>query len=238
MAESLEGEKTKVEGEKVTPKEALKPTQPKEKSTVSIAETPEFRTALDIALGKGLESTNRQLSLAQTEVREAKTERDDFKSQVLSKDNEIEDVRADIKIVEERLKDISSDDPNKFDLVQRERELKQEDRRLKAERLVLDTDKQAQAETVKLAGDTLREVNIWNIASEFKDSDPARLKDLCNTLEVQSEEQIRKVAETIWAKKETETQLPFQVATSGGGDNIGSLSPQERVKEADKRLRV
>ena len=61
----LEGAEVKVEG-------AEKPTELETKPTVE--QTEESRTAFDKALGKGLESVNRQLSLQQAETKAAKAE--------------------------------------------------------------------------------------------------------------------------------------------------------------------
>jgi len=69
---TVEGTDQKAKVEETTQVEEKNPTESEEKSTVPITETPEFRTALDKALGKGLESTNRQLSAAQAEANQAK----------------------------------------------------------------------------------------------------------------------------------------------------------------------
>lgn len=165
-------------------------------------------------------------------------ERDTLKAQLLSKGNEIEDIQADRETLQQQIKDLSSDDPAKFDLVTRERELKGTERKLKAERLALDTDRLALEEEYKPDRETRFEITVWNIASEFTDGDPAMLKDLCGILEVKSDEQIRKAAETIWSRKEPgdETLNPYSGVTSGGGDNLGSLSPKDRLREVQRRL--
>jgi len=69
----LEGAEVKVEG-------AEKPTELKAEPTVDITKTEGFRTELDKALGKGLESVNRQLSLQQAETKAAKAEAEMLKT--------------------------------------------------------------------------------------------------------------------------------------------------------------
>lgn len=78
--DDLEGTEPLAEGTKPTPSEAEAATQKEDKSTVSITGTPEFRAALDKALGKGLESTNRQLSLQKAEAAKAKAEAEAHKA--------------------------------------------------------------------------------------------------------------------------------------------------------------
>jgi len=89
---TLEGEEPTVEGAEPTLEEGGKPTLPEEKPTVGVTETEEFRKALDKALGKGLESTNRQLSLSKAEANTAKAE--------------VEAHKADMQAIEAELRDL------------------------------------------------------------------------------------------------------------------------------------
>ena len=86
---TVEGEETKVE-EVV---QEVKPTEPKVEPTVPITETKEFRHELDKALGKGLESTNKQLSMQQAEAKAAKAEVAEHKASVEAVELELQDLR-------------------------------------------------------------------------------------------------------------------------------------------------
>lgn len=183
-------------------------------------------------------------------VTEAERQRDDFKAQVLAKSNEIEDVQAELKAVEQRIKDLSSDDPKKFDLLEQERLLREERRKLKAEKQTLEAEKQTHSERIKVANETMREIHIWNISAEYDNADPVKLKALCDSFEANSEEQIRNAADALWTKKTTnakslqseatETPKPYSGQSSGGsGGRVPTLqelkaSPPEETEKKVK----
>lgn len=139
----LEGGTPAVEGVEPTQLEGTEPTTPKVEPTVSITETPEFRRELDRALGKGLASTQSQLSLAQAEARKAQAEVEMHKSQIAARDAQLQGLKRE---VEEAL----VDDPEKrqayisriagLEREQKiaEREAKAEERYLAAEKLAIE----------------------------------------------------------------------------------------------------
>ncbi len=97
---NLQGVTPPVEGVAPTSKEkGVEPTTPKVEPTISITETDEFRHALDKALGKGLASTQSQLSLSQSEARQ-------FKAQLEARDAKIEAMQKEVD-------EVLVDDPEK-----------------------------------------------------------------------------------------------------------------------------
>ncbi len=70
----LEEKTSATEGEESTQTEETKTTESEEKSTVSVVDTPEFKTALDKAVGKGVSSIQSLLSISKAETETAKNE--------------------------------------------------------------------------------------------------------------------------------------------------------------------
>lgn len=170
-------------------------------------------------------------------------ERDDLKTQIQSKESELTDVASERDDIRKQLEELSGDDPQKFNLVAKDKELREQARKLKTERDALDSDKQAHQERIKLAEDTLREVTIWDITSKYEGGDPVRLKGLCDIMEASSEEQIQKVAETLWSKKTPDTPptppvKPYSGMTSGGtGFTYDQKNPEKTLQEGFKQLK-
>lgn len=160
-----------------------------------------------------------------------------LKKQVETKDAEMADNASEIEALQEKFDNLASDDPDRFNVAKELREARAERKQLKDDRRVLDTEKETHGETVKLAQDTLREVAIWDLSAGYENGDPVRLKDLCDVFEAKSEEQIRKVADTLWAKKATlpsqpPTLHPFTSETVGGGESLEGLSSKELLRRA------
>lgn len=161
------------------------------------------------------------------------SERDTLKGQIETKDSELTDIAEERKGLKEQIDDLTSDDPEKFNLVKKERDLRERESTLKAEKRTLEADKLTQQATVKQASDTLREVAIWEIAAEFEGGDPVKLKELCDKFEVSSKEKIQAAAEAMWPKKPAPVTPPITSdsgLTSGGGTNIDSLNPEEKIR--------
>jgi len=172
-------------------------------------------------------------------------ERDGFKSQVEANTSDLEDNKAEVERLQTRVDDLASDDPDRFNAIKELKAAREERKQLQAEKRSLDADKQTHAERIKKADEVERDVAILGIAEEYEGVDAAKLTALCTTLNLKSEEQIRQAADTIWARKgtmpespATPSMKPYSGVTSGGSDNLGGMSPAERVKEADRRLRA
>jgi len=173
-------------------------------------------------------------------AKEIEGERNSLKVQMLSKDNELEDTKADLKNVQKQIDELTSGDPAKFDLVTKERELKAQERQLKAEKLQIEQER----ESLIPALETKREIEIWDVASAFEDGDPVRLKALADTFEAKSKEKYQVIAESLgWKLKDgkppadPEPMKPYPGHTEGGAHLLGDLPPKERLVEAERRLR-
>uniref|UniRef100_A0A6H1ZJL8 Scaffolding protein n=1 Tax=viral metagenome TaxID=1070528 RepID=A0A6H1ZJL8_9ZZZZ len=225
---------TTQEPEDVTPKEtepSPKPVEPAPK------ETPKTHTQ---------EEVDRLVQLTKMESgRERKAievERDSLKKQLQAKETEITDIADEREKLQTQIDELSSDDPKKFDLVKKDRDLRERERQLKNERLALDEDKQKNAEKVSKAEKFEMEVLILEIVEDYENGDLDKLKSLCEILEAKSEEQIRRVAETLWTKKAAEPSKPatppvkpYSGVTDGGVEDSSNLSPREKI---DKGIEI
>ena len=162
-------------------------------------------------------------------------ERDGLKTQLASVQSDIKDNDAEVEKLQSKLDSMASDDPGKFDLAKELKVAREERRQLRTDRATLETEKQSHAESVKLATDTLREIAIWDIAAEFDGGDPEKLKELCDVFESSSEEQVRKVAETLWVKKgavpANSGKPPLKLDSGGSG---GAITDQKIMEDYGK----
>ncbi len=168
-------------------------------------------------------------------------ERDTFKSDLTAKTSELDDVQGEREKLEARIEELSSKDPELNNLEKRDKELRGRERLLKDGIRDLDTNKRNNAARVKKAEDFERETSLQVIVEEYVDSDLTKLKDLCEILEATSEEQIRKVAETLWLKKPSaaptaDPSKPYTGVTHGGGIDFKTLSPAEKTKVSLEKL--
>ena len=174
-------------------------------------------------------------------------ERDTFKNQLETNTAELEGNKAEMEgnkaemeKLQVKLDALAEDDPAKFDIVKELKVAREERRQLQAEKRTLETEKKTHGERIKKAEDFEREVLIHEIVEDYKDADASRLMGICTLLNTKSEEQIRKVADTLWAKgtiePETPSLVPYSGKNEGGRKILGDLPPRERLKEADKIL--
>lgn len=239
--ETVTEAKAGAEVEAVEQKSSTVETKAPEKEKVSSEEEPKYtQKQLD-------ELVHVAKSEAGRERKAIEIERDQFKSKVEKLETQITDIQTERDKLQSDIEELSADDPKKFDIIKRDKELREIQRNLQTKADEISEKEKASEEKVKLANDTLLEISIWEIAAEYKTGDPVKLKDLCSTFGATSEEQIRKVADTMWEKEaappqtEQEKQEALKLVsgkTKGGSDNLGGLSPKDRVKEADKRLRA
>ena len=217
-----EGEPSPGEGEP-SPKEALK--------TLTLDEAERLAQLARMDAGRAQKA--------------AEVERDSIKAQLESKETELEEVVAEREKLKTEVDDLASGDPARFNIVKKDRDLIERERKLKTGIQSLETDKQANAEEVKWAKDTRREVTIWETATKYEGGDPVKLKDLCETFGANTTDQITKVAETLWPKKtsepkepETPPLKPFSGRTSGGGGfTPDKKTPDETLKEGFKQAK-
>ena len=151
---------------------------------------------------------------------------------------ELTENAAQIATLTAKIDDLASNDPARFNVIKELKAAMDERKQLKVE-------KQIHSETVQLAQDTMAEIHVWEVAAEYDGGDPVKLKDLCTTLKATSDEQVRKVADTLWAKSAVGTSQkvqplpmkPYSGKTDGGSDRLGDLPPMERMKRVAEKLR-
>jgi len=170
-------------------------------------------------------------------------ERDTYKSQVENNTSDLEENKAEIVTLQSRIDDLASGDPDRFNAVKEMRALKDRGRQLQVRERELQDKERTHGERIKKAEGLEREVLILEIAEGYEGASAEKLTALCSTFNATSDEQIRKVADTLWGKKttvipETPPVTPFSGKTQGGSDNLANLPPAERVKEVDRRLRL
>lgn len=161
------------------------------------------------------------------------TERDDLKVQVQTKDTELANITEAKKKLEEQIDDLSSDDPDKVNFVKKLKDLTVQEQSLTARLRKLDTDEQAYGERIKKAESLETEVLILEIVEDYESADAEKLSAICSTLNATSEEQIRKVAETLWTKKPEPTTPPIATltgTTEGGRPDYSGLSATKKIE--------
>jgi len=240
VEERTKGTKEEVEGQaQVAP--SAEPRTPEDASKVSPKEEKPIYTQKQAdALLKAQEHALR--SDIGRDLKTLTTERDNFKSEKGKLESALADIQTERDKIQTDLEEATSDDPKKFDLVTRDKQLRDTQRQLKTDADALKADQEANAEKVKLATDTLFEISVWEIAAEYQSGDPVKLKDLCTTFTATSEEQIRKVADTIWQKVNAksapagEKAVPLKLVdgeTTGGG---GETDEERSRKRYSKRF--
>jgi len=158
------------------------------------------------------------------------TERDSLKSQLRTKENELSNIGEEREELQKQIDDLSSKDPEVFNLMKKDKELRDKERKLKTDAQTLDVEKQTYSERFKKAETFERDVRIQEIADGYEGGDFSKLKDLCDSIEVKTDEQIMKVAETLWDKKVVEPPVkPYSGMTSGGTIDLSALSPDEKI---------
>jgi len=238
--EKLEGKEPQVEGAEPTPEqEGAEPTKPEGDTTVGKTYTEaEFRKELDKALGKGLESTNRQLSLRKKETDAAKAELEEYKATTTA---QLDDLRADledrIREHEEALKAVDDETIrksytdrvalNKKERGTARREKDAEAKLLKAEKLVFE------AGLEKLADSKVKELK--ELGYDTKDLVKA-LEDCKNEYEIENTAlryQLTRTPKKVEPQKEEEETPKFDSGRSGSGSSEISAEWAEKASMED-----
>ena len=214
--------KTPEPASKVSPKEEKEKVE--EKPTVTQSQLQEFIHTATSEAGR--------LKI------DADTERDTAKSEVTRLTSELEGTTEDIKNLEAKLDDMASEDPKKFDVVKELKEARELKGKLKTATDDLASEVKVHEGTVKSANDTMLEIAIWEVATEYKGGDPVRLKALCVTLGVTDEAKLREVAGNLWEKaegkapaKEAEGEVvPKEKLNLDPGDTHGGGEETEEQK--------
>src|SRR3990167_10491014 len=149
-------------------------------------------------------------------------DRDTYKSQAEKQQSDLADNAKDIEALQTKLDDMSSDDPQKFDVAKELKAAREERKQLKADRVALEDEKR----TLEPYKQEKRTRDIFDIAQEYEVDNYDKLYDLCDVTGANSEEQIRKIADTLWLKRGAEEEAtkekkpkapkPFSGKSDGG----------------------
>ncbi len=173
--------------------------------------------------------------------KEAEGERDGFKTKAEKAEALVEDIKTERDQLQTDIEGLTNDDPKKFDLVKRDKELREQQRTLKTATDDLATEVKTHAGIVTTAKETMLEIAIREVATEFKGCDPVKLKNLCATLGVTDEAKLREVAGNLWEKAEAKAPVkkaegegePKQKLNldSGKTSGAGEETEQARLKK-------
>jgi len=165
------------------------------------------------------------------EVEAIARERDSFKSASEANTAKLTETQDQIKNLEERLDDLTQDDPDKSKLLKELRKLEQNEKTLKEREASLKESETTHAERLTKAERIERETNCAEIAGAYEGGDAARLKRAAEKLNLTTKGQIDDLAATFWTKKEAkkeetaegETIQPDSGATNGGAGDAEFL---------------
>jgi hypothetical protein len=139
----------------------------------------------------------------------------------------------------------AKDSPDALTLIQRKQTLRKKEAEFAEKQAAFDTAKAEHDAELQDARDVKREITIWQIAGE--DIDPRKLKDACDKLNAQTEEQIKAIADNIRPEKKTEETPKFRFGTkapvSVKADSsvttgvVPGDSPREKVTRGLDKLR-
>ncbi len=169
------------------------------------------------------------------QVKEVESERDNLKSQIKTKETELEDIQAERESLTKQIDDLTSDDPKKFDLIKKDRELRERERTTKSRISTLDEREAKLSEREKRVNSFEREVLIETIADDYEDGDAEKLKNAIGGFENPTEEQIRTIADIFWKKKEKEEKKP-KAPKPYSGKNEGGSPYFTRAQIADRKF--
>jgi len=164
----------------------------------------------------------------------AETERDTLKSQIMTKENELGDIQAERDSLRKDIEDMSSDDPKKFDLVKRDRELRSEQSKLKSRLTELDDRENKLSEREKKVSSFEMEVLIESVADEYKDGDSAKLKKALSAFENPTEEQVKNIGAILFSEK-SEGEKAEKLKPDSGKSRGGSTY-FTRTQIADRKF--
>jgi len=176
------------------------------------------------------------------------SERDSLKTQSSDKQTTLESIQSERDTLKTQLDSLTKDDPEKLNLVKRDNDLRVSEKKIKDDLKALNEEKTTNADKLALADDITRELNVIEIGTDYENPDLARLSQLCNQLHLNTKEEIRKVAGTLWTKKPSEENAeaekkaasqmkPISGTTQGGKRDLNSLTPDEKLSEGFKALK-
>ena len=229
MGIKLEGVKDpQAEGAEPTQEEGTTPTTPEGEPTVEKTYT---QSELDKAIGKGLESTNKQLSLREKAIATLTAELDELKSTSTAK---IEDLQSNLEDIQDEHRDalkavddldIKASYTDRTAMRKREREVARqekiaEDKLKKAETLVYKQGLEAKAKLLhEETGIPLKELD------ECKTDDEMEVKSLRYQLSHPNEK----------PQEKEESKFDSGISSGGGEGDISKLPIDERINVLFRR---
>jgi len=166
--------------------------------------------------------------------KEVELERDTLKSQIMTKESAIGDIQSERDSLQTQIEGLTENDPKKFDLVKKDRELRERERKHKDNLRALE-EKEAKINVRAEKADAFElEVLMESIADEYEDGDKDRLVKMCATAGAKTEETIRQIADILWSKTTAKKAPLKKVAGSTRGGGTESL---EDLMEQAKNLK-
>jgi len=165
-------------------------------------------------------------------------ERDSLKTKVTDLENKILTIEGERESIQKQLDDLAGDDPNKFSLIKRDRELRDREKKLQNSLATHETEKKSYAQQIKDVQELDRLVQIYLVSEQFIDGNADKLAEACGKYGLDAEEEINSMAETLWRKKEEKTPPTMETdsgRTSGGSttftrEQIDRMSIEEYIK--------
>ncbi len=214
-------------------------------STGTIPPKTYTKAELEKAIEDALSARGRDVT---KELKPVLTERDTYKTNAETASARASELEAEIKDLQEQLDELAGEDTNKKDYLKAKRELTAELRRKVTD---AETEKKKATELwvkneelVKEAKAFKREKIINMMVSEYEGADSTKLLKLCEDRGITDKDEIVKVADILWSKKNAPRETsqspgrPDSGMTLGGGIALGNLPPKERLGLADNKLRT
>lgn len=140
-------------------------------------------------------------SEAGRELTDVRTERDNLKGRIETAEKQISDMEAERESLQSQIEDLSSNDPAKFDLIKRDKDLRDKIRQHEANVKALGDREKAISEREKEHAAFKFDVDIETVVDEYEDGDSTRLRNALRLFENPTEEQIRSVADSLFGQK-------------------------------------
>ncbi len=220
--ETLEEKTSTTEETESTQTEETKSTETEEKSTVSITDTPEFKKALDRAVGKGVSSIQSQLSISKATAEATKTENEVLKSLQ-------EDTERMVRELEERQ---FAEDPEALKGFRNTKSIELREKKA--------TLREQKNKLVEIEQDNFRNaMALDEVAKELRTryQVPRKILELCN-----SKEQMEEIASDypeVGEKKDKDPEKTPKFAGAGEqgkGTDLNKMSSTELISRAVSKM--
>lgn len=121
------------------------------------------------------------------------------------------------------------DDPEGRKLFQKRQALRDKEKQLGDDRATLEKEKLEHKAKIEAAEGTEREIVIWEVAQK-QGVDASKLKELSTELNLQTKEQIERVAKEMGAGKAKPTIKPDSGVTTGGDKDLSGMSSRQAFR--------